>query len=189
MGMSRENVVRTTAETDKRMGELIVYIAQLSVDDPHFGATKLNKILFFADFFTFARYGASITSAEYMKLHKGPAPRRLILVKEKLMQDHSVEEIEMMFFGRQQKRLVAKRPPNLDLFSGKEISMVEWAIALLKDHSAASASELSHKMVGWKIADIKETIPYTTSVLLPPESLTESDFEWAQQVSAAISNA
>ena len=35
--------------TDK-FRELILYIAQESEGDPNFGATKLNKILFFCDF-------------------------------------------------------------------------------------------------------------------------------------------
>ena len=51
-----------------RMAELIVYIADLCQEDPTFGATKLNKILFYADFASYAKYGRPITGQEYQRL-------------------------------------------------------------------------------------------------------------------------
>ena len=59
---------------DKKLKELVLYIAQKSEDDPSFGATKLNKILFAADFYFFGQTGRSITGASYVHRGKGPVP-------------------------------------------------------------------------------------------------------------------
>ena len=48
-----------------KLGELIVYIVENSLGDPYFGKTKLNKILFAADFEAYRQRGRSITGADY----------------------------------------------------------------------------------------------------------------------------
>jgi hypothetical protein len=62
---------------EARLRELILYIAARCERDPRFGATKLNKILLFADFLAYFRRRRPITGVEYMRLPNGPAPRRL----------------------------------------------------------------------------------------------------------------
>jgi hypothetical protein len=73
-------------EDERKMKELILYISQKCADDAKFGATKLNKILYFSDFLAYAYHGSPITGFEYQKLPNGPAPRRLVPVREQLME-------------------------------------------------------------------------------------------------------
>ena len=47
--------------------ELVLYIASRCERDPTFGAVKLNKELFFSDFWAYAEFGEPITGAEYIK--------------------------------------------------------------------------------------------------------------------------
>ena len=61
-------------EPDK-FRELIVYICKKSEGDPTFGAVKLNKILYYADFAAYRILGKPITGAQYQKLREGPAPQ------------------------------------------------------------------------------------------------------------------
>ncbi len=49
-----------TRSTEK-LRELVLYIADKCEEDRTFGAVKLNKILFYADFISFAEYGEPIT--------------------------------------------------------------------------------------------------------------------------------
>ncbi|MBM4416381.1 MAG: DUF4065 domain-containing protein [Chloroflexi bacterium] len=63
-----------------RFKEVLLYIAQSSENDPRFGATKLNKILYFSDFKAFATLGDFITGATYQRLDRGPAPHELRLL-------------------------------------------------------------------------------------------------------------
>lgn len=73
----------------QRFRELIVYIASKSIDDPSFGATKLNKILYYSDFKAFERFGVPLTGAPYFRLKNGPAPRIMIPVRDELVAEGS----------------------------------------------------------------------------------------------------
>ena len=91
----------TTAQRDKRLGELILYIASRCERAQYFGKTKLNKILFYADFLYYKKTGDSITGQEYMRLDQGPAPRRLVPVVEALKRERFAFRKESLF-GRVQ---------------------------------------------------------------------------------------
>jgi len=84
--MSQRKLTTSFAEKspDKRLGELMLYVAWKCADDPKFGATKLNKILYFSDFLSFLRTGEAITGSEYVKQKNGPIPKHLVPVRESL---------------------------------------------------------------------------------------------------------
>lgn len=64
----------------EKFRELILYVANMSRNDPDFGAVKLNKILYYADFRAYRELGRPISGAAYRKLSEGPAPRQLLRV-------------------------------------------------------------------------------------------------------------
>ena len=66
-------------EAKRALRELILFIADRCEDEPTFGATKLNKILFYADFLSYALYGEPIAGVTYRKLERGPVPTILKL--------------------------------------------------------------------------------------------------------------
>src|SRR5688572_1912439 len=72
----RENLTfgKDDTESRERLRELMLFIAERCLNDPTFGAVKLNRILFLADFISFARYGEPITGTPYRKLPSGPVP-------------------------------------------------------------------------------------------------------------------
>ena len=69
---------RIKTPDDAKLEELIILIASRSEDDPRFGSTKLNKLLFFADFLAYVKRGEAITNHVYMRLPNGPAPRAML---------------------------------------------------------------------------------------------------------------
>src|SRR5438045_3058966 len=98
---------------EKKLGELMLYIARKSENHELFGSVKLNKILFFSDFAAYSRYGKAITGAEYRRLDLGPAPKRLVPVREKLEADRSAFlRTTPTYDGLEQKRLIALREPD-----------------------------------------------------------------------------
>jgi len=155
-----------------KLKELILYISARCFDHRKYGATKLNKILFFSDFIAYERFGKPITGEEYFKLPKGPAPRYLVPVREEMMAAHDLDIALIEVFGRTQERPVPLRKPNLELFEPREISLVDEVIEALKDKNAEEVSELSHYFVGWKLAAEKEIIPYHSVF---SHEMTESD--------------
>lgn len=168
-----------------RLRELMLYIAERSADDPKFGATKLNKILYWSDFIAFGKRGQAITGAEYMKLDHGPVPRMLVPLKNEMIDENDADEISMMFHGYKQTRLVAKREPNLGGFTADQIAIVDFVIEALKSKNASQVSEMSHTLA-WEIAGHKGTIPYQ-SVFLSDDGVTDGDREWANGIIAEAS--
>lgn len=170
-------MAKKSSRDRNKLKELILYVAAKSERDPRFGATKLNKILFYSDFAAYARLGESITGETYQRLDHGPAPRGLLPAQRELEQEASCAIAERDHFGRRQKRLVALRDPDLGSFSGGEIALVDQVIDELWDHSATEVSELSHLSLGWQLAAPGEDIPYETVFVASPRPLSPREIE------------
>lgn len=169
-------------ETDRRLAELILHVSRMCEGDETFGATKLNKILFVADFLAFRMLGTSITGAEYQKLSHGPAPRRLLPVLEWLQEAGDLAVRVERRFGYEQKRPVALRDPDLSRFSAEQISLVDRVVQQLWGRTATEVSRWSHGFVGWQLADEGETIPYTLALLAEDRELSEEGRKVAEEL-------
>jgi hypothetical protein len=161
--------------------ELILYIAQKCIDDPTFGATKLNKILYFADFYAYGDTGVPITGATYFKLPRGPAPRQLVPMREELKQSGDICVTNVQYHRYPQERIVITREANLDLFAAQEIALVDDIIQKLWGINAANISDYTHRLAGWRIAEDNSEIPYE-SVFISDEGLTENDSDRAKEL-------
>ena len=147
----------------KKFEELILLIARECETHTYFGATKLNKVLFFADFVAYSELGNSITGAEYMAIEHGPAPRLLKPIREQMI---SNGEIRLERRGNQE-RIVARRKVDEGLFSVAEAHIIFSVIRELESENADSVSDLSHKFLGWQAGwaeqrgtGLSPTIPY-----------------------------
>ena len=150
---------------DEKLGELILYLAYLSERDRNFGAVKLNKLLFYADFLAYQKFGHAITGQEYQALPKGPAPKRLKPVIERMKSSGDLKiEIERKF-GFNQHRTVALRMAELHKFSGEEIDLVQNVVTRFWDLNAAQISDESHLFLGWQLGVHGETIPYSVVLI------------------------
>lgn len=153
----------------EKFSELLLYIADQSVDDPDFGATKLNKILFFSDFLAYSEFGAPVTGAVYQKLDHGPAPKPLLPIQAELIKEGAAQVVPVARARFTQKRLVALRAPKLDSFSADEVSLVDDIIAQLRGRTAVDVSRISHDWsLGWQVAKTGEEIPYMTAFWQAP---------------------
>lgn len=128
--------------------ELVMYIAERSQDDGTFGATKLNKLLFYSDFLAFRRLGKAITAADYVALKWGPAPSVGLPVQKELIESgDAVEERREL-----QRRLRPIRPADTSQFTSAELMIVGEVIDSMAGHNAKKISDLSHFNLGWKAA-------------------------------------
>lgn len=178
------------AYDEKKFAELVLYIAAKCQHHEHFGATKLNKILFFSDFTAYYATRQAITGAVYQKLPYGPAPKRLVPVQQQLIKQKAAAIQTLEAGPYTEKRLVALRPARLDLFTAAEISRVDAVIEALRDGTATRVSDMSHKLQGWQLAKLKEDIPYFTVNLRGGRhgrvELSAKDEEWARTTAAAF---
>src|SRR4051794_11181803 len=85
---------------DRKFRELVLYLAERSEGDKHFGATKLNKLLFYADFVYYLYFGNSITGHTYQKLEHGPAPRALKPIVAAMEGDGDAKVVDRTHYGK-----------------------------------------------------------------------------------------
>jgi hypothetical protein len=157
---------RTITFEEQKFKELLLYVAGKCAQDPKFGATKLNKILFFSDFLAYAELGKPITGATYQRLDRGPAPRQLLPILRAMNMAEEAKLVARGVFKYQQQRLIALRPPNLNVFSSSEIALIDSIIETFRDANAAETSLVSHlQSRGWQLARPGEEIPYCTAFL------------------------
>jgi hypothetical protein len=158
---------------ERKLAEMIVWAGHLMADDPAAGSTKLNKVLFYSDFIHHRRYGRPITGVEYQKLKHGPAPRRLLPIRNEMEERGDIVVRPEPVFLHTIDRAVPQREPNLDLFTDSEQEVVLEVIRLLDTMSAADASRLSHDEFGWNWVELGETIPYVTAFAEPEVQVTD----------------
>jgi hypothetical protein len=163
-------------DSEIRLQELMLYIAKKCSSHSKFGGTKHNKILWFADFNAYRLFGKPITGARYWRQDYGPVASRFMQAKNKLISDKRAKPEVCIFPGfNPQRRIIALDEPNLDLFSAKEIALVDQIIDELKELSVDEVSKLSHGRA-WKAAMHDYTdIPYEAAFvsdepLLPEEN-------------------
>ena len=169
-------------EDDAKLGELIVYISGKSEGDSRFGATKLNKLLYFSDFLAYANFGEPITAAIYRHLKNGPAPRHLEEVRDGLVASNAIRIEHRQFRdGRRQVRTVALRQADTDKFSQEHKELVDDLIKRHWDDTADQISLASHNYVGWKMTKEGETISYET-IFLSDAPLTMEEIYRGQEL-------
>ena len=153
-----------------RFGELALLVAELSAGDPTFGATRLNKSLFFCDFLHYKRFGAPITGAVYERLPRAPAARGVLAELGALVAGGDATVAEEGYLGHTQRRLVPCRPAQRSVFAESELAMAASVCQALRGHSHAN-------VLGWQLAEEREDIPYPTAFL---SSLTPTRAEIAR---------
>ncbi len=174
-------------EDDPRFKEFALYIREKGTSDPKLGATKLNKTLYFADFLAYAQSGQPITGTEYQELPNGPAPRRMLSIRDEMVNagDLAIQRVKLIGGGRIRERPIDVRSAKSEMFTSVQIALVDSIIEALRDATAEEVSELSHRMVGWKVVDLGETVPYET-IFLSDEPMSEADIQRAQELAREL---
>jgi uncharacterized phage-associated protein len=170
--------------SSKKFKELLLYVSARSENDPEFDPIKLNKILFYADFWAYAMWGRPITGATYKTLLHGPGPSTLVPAVKELEDEGRAVMIPKAALGSNRKRLVARVAPDLSEFDAREISLVERFLEAFRSESGHSLSKLTHETVlGWQITSLGTMIPYST-VFLTCDPAPAEAIRFGQQVSA-----
>lgn len=150
----------------RRFRDLILLLSLRSSGDEWFGATKLNKALYYCDFIAYKRLGSSITGATYRKLREGPVPRELLREREAMVAEEEIALETRQFFSYVQQRTLPLSSVEPRGFEPPELEIIEEVLRVLGPMTAKEASDLSHDEVGWAAAEPGEEIPYETAFLL-----------------------
>jgi hypothetical protein len=164
----------------ERFREMVLYVSQKCESAEFFGATKLNKILYWSDMDAFRLLGRPITGAEYWKLEKGPAPKYLTHVRQDMIEEGLIRIEKRMMVDYPQHRTVALRDPNMDIFTVSEREIVDRVITECWGQTADEVSNVSHNIV-WHTRNLRDPIPYEASYL-DPSPLTEEEHTRSQEL-------
>lgn len=122
--------------------------------------TKLNKLLFYADFIHFKEYTISITGSQYARIPFGPASNGYDFYYAILISQDAIEIEEMYYPDFTGEKFIAKREPDLNIFSASELRILASVKEHFKDYNASDISKYSHQEKGYQDTQIGETISY-----------------------------
>lgn len=123
--------------------------------------TKLNKLLFYADFKHFKEYTVSITGARYAHIPFGPAPEDYDLYYPILVRQNALKIEELVFPDFTGENLVAIQEPNLNKFSESELRILASVKEYFATYNATDTSNYSHQEKGYQDTETGEPISYS----------------------------
>ena len=165
-----------------KFAHLVHYICARCDDPVKLGATKLNKILWYADTIAYRELGKTISGeTSYIKRQFGPVPKKILATLEQLRKSGKIRIREAASFGKP-KEFTSKVAADCSRFTDQEREIVDSVIDVVcNDHTASSISELSHDMI-WEAAKVGEEIPVFAVLADYPGVVTAADRKWADEI-------
>lgn len=115
--------------------------------------TKMNKLLFYADFLMFKQSCFSISGVRYNAIDLGPVPNNFQSIFEFLDNDGAIDIHYVQFpkgYIGEQFKANKVRSFNPEIFSKLELEVLESISEVFKDSSTNKIIELSHLEDAWK---------------------------------------
>jgi putative zinc finger/helix-turn-helix YgiT family protein len=128
--------------------------------------TKLNKLLFYADFKHYKGYAISITGARYAHIPFGPAPDNYEIYYGALSSQKAIQFIEEIYPAKRGGEPVvgeiikAVKKPDLSLFAASELRIMASVQEDFEKYNAREITDFSHKEVGYQETEDGGTISY-----------------------------
>ena len=167
-----------------RLKQLVHYVCNRCKDEPGFGATKLNKILWYLDTFAFLKSGKPLSGdTRYVRRKHGPAPHQILVVLRKLETEKSILVRESKYYNRVKTDYVVLKPPNESVFTADEKELIDEISQVVCRRTAKEISDLTHDNV-WEAAEEGEEIPLY-AILAKPDKITLEDKKWLRDVVVA----
>lgn len=123
--------------------------------------TKLNKLLFYADFKHFKEYAVSITGVRYAHIPFGPAPDNYDYYFATLIEEDALRVEEVQYSETVTgEEFISKKKPDLSLFSESELKILASVKEYFKKFTAKMITDLSHGEEGYKETSNGQLISY-----------------------------
>ncbi len=133
----------------EKLTEMVVYFSEQV--EPY--KTKMNKLLFYADFLIFKQSCFSISGVRYKAIDKGPVPNNYQSIFEYLANNNEIDIYTTEFsqgYSGEQFKARKDRPFNADLFSETELEVLNKVSTVFKTTKTSDIIELSHLEEAWK---------------------------------------
>lgn len=169
-GIPKEGMrINVPAKNVQKFREVLLHILNKVGAKPNIGETVLYKLLYFIDFDFYEKYEEQLIGATYKKNKFGPSPVEFAEIINAMIQDEDITKVKSKYFNKEQKKYLPLRKPSLDLFSAKEITLINEVLNRLSDKNASQISEYSHGDIPWKVTADMDVIDYETVFYRTPE--------------------
>ena len=125
--------------------------------------TKMNKLVFYADYMMFRKHGQSISGMRYVAIDRGPVPDKFQTIYEYLAYINKIEIKNVSFQNYVGDKFKASNSSvnSQELFSETEIEILNEVCNIFKETSTKDIVDLSHKEKAWIENQVqKSTISY-----------------------------
>lgn len=129
--------------------------------------TKLNKLLFYADFKHFKEYAVPITGARYAHIPFGPAPCNFPIYFASLGTQKALEVVEEVYQnGHVGEMLRTSQDPDLSGFTTSELRIMASVAEKFAQFSPSEMVEFSHREPGYRETGNGDLISYAYAAKL-----------------------
>jgi putative zinc finger/helix-turn-helix YgiT family protein len=127
--------------------------------------TKLNKLLFYADFKHYKEYAVSITGVRYEHLNFGPTPDKYSYYFATLIHNNSlrIEEVEFPE-GYTGEELFAEKEPDLNIFLDSELKILASVKEHFQNFTSKAISHVVHKEKAFEETQYGQMISYEYAI-------------------------
>lgn len=149
----------------EKMAAMVSYFAERA---DNLYKTKLNKLLFYADFVNYYRLGKSISGSRYVHLPYGPVPDGYEQTLETL-NHYGVIDVRK---ENSADRIISGDNPTKDFLNPEEIETLDWILDNFGSLSASQLTEISHAERAYSNTRTGEEIAYEYAKFLaklPPK--------------------
>ncbi len=132
----------------ERLTEMVVFFTE----ELQPWKTKMNKLLFYADFLLFKKTCSSMSGACYRAINMGPVPNNFNSIFDYMANNDDVDVWETEFADGhgEQFKPNKKRKFNSKLFNEIELDILSTVAKQFKTTSTKSIIDFSHREKGWK---------------------------------------
>lgn len=126
-----------------RLKNILLYVLERCGDTFY---TKMNKLLFYADFVAYRQYGMAITGLSYRAIAHGPVPERWDRVYSQF--DEIIQE-PRAYGEKEGSVLIAKAPADTSLLTSAEIKVLDEICDKFSKCTSADLTGISHTENAW----------------------------------------
>jgi|BarGraNGADG00312_2_1021985.scaffolds.fasta_scaffold24602_2 putative zinc finger/helix-turn-helix YgiT family protein len=145
-------------ELDKLLNMILFFCS----DKPVF-KTKMNKLLFYADFDHFKECAVSITGSSYLRFQHGPVPEGFDVFYSLLETEGAIDVAEVFFDIGSGEELLAVKKPDMNIFTESEIATLIFVKKYFEDFTSRGIRDFSHQEEGYKKTEDRTEISYLFS--------------------------
>ena len=161
--------IRFFTNPDK-LSAAIVYLAQQSLHDDHFGETKLVKLLYYADCAAYQHTGEPITGTTYIRMDHGPYPDGWQAVIQEMEEGGIVRVQEEVFetTGAVRKRWLPNENADPTALTENDRRFLDEQVHRFWEHTAGQIEAYSHDDLAWRATARRCLMPYELSGIRRP---------------------